>query len=121
MDTKTVTINRRSIVGFGYTTSLENDERGKLVVSSTTKPDFAGTIKQVAAAINGDRTLKSISSGGTYYSTAWFVKLAGKFHRLVPRQAFNPSDLLRTAPEQDMTGRWVEPYIDNQINVIVEA
>jgi hypothetical protein len=80
MDTTTIT--RRTTVGFGYTSAVENDENGNLRVCETTRPYHTGTILQVNKHIESDRTLASFR-GGTYYSTAWFVKLNGKWRRIV--------------------------------------
>jgi hypothetical protein len=76
------TITRKSKIGFGYTSAVENDDFGNLRVCSTTRPDHVGTILQVNKSIQSDRTLASFQ-GGTYYSTAWFVKLNGKWNRIV--------------------------------------
>lgn len=75
------TITRKSKVGFGYTSAVENDERGNLQVSETTRPDHTGTILQVGKAIESDRTLASFRHG-TYYSTAWFVKVDGRWMKI---------------------------------------
>ena len=74
-------ITRRSIVGYGYTSACENDERGNLRVCATTEPVHTGTIKQVTKQIEDDRTLASYNSG-TYYSQAWFVRVDGKWRKI---------------------------------------
>lgn len=79
---ETITITRRSIVGFGYTSAAENDERGNLQVCKTVAPDHTGTIAKVQKAIESDRTLRSFQSG-TYYSTAWFVKIGKTYRRII--------------------------------------
>jgi hypothetical protein len=101
-----ITITRRSIVGFGYTSACENDERGNLRVCETTSPNYTGTIKQVAEEIEQSRTLRSYDSGGTYYSTGWFVKVSGKWRKINASQSrtsqYLPLDLLGEAhPEDD--------------------
>jgi hypothetical protein len=94
MATKSVTLTRRSIVGYGFTSACEQDERGHLQVCDTTKPDYTGTIKQVMRKIEADRELKLYKSGGTYYSEAWFARINGKWAKLVWDQQYNPADLL---------------------------
>ncbi len=99
-----ITITRRSIVGFGYTSAVENDERGNLQVCKTTKPDYTGTIAQVQKEIESDRTLRSFQSG-TYYSIAWFVKVAGKWRKINTSESrssmYLPLDLLNEAHPDD--------------------
>lgn len=83
-----IRITRRSIVGFGYTSACENDERGNLRVCSTETPTHTGTARQVFEAIESDRTLASFS-GGTFYTTGWFVKSNGAWRKLVSEQYAN--------------------------------
>ena len=44
-----------------------------MVVERPDTPDFVGTIKKVFEHINTDPFLRSLKSGGTFYSTAFFV------------------------------------------------
>lgn len=74
-------ITRRSIVGYGYTSACENDDRGNLRVCATSKPLYTGTIKQVVKEIQEDRTLASYNSG-TYYSEDWFVRVDGEWRKI---------------------------------------
>lgn len=100
-----VQVTRKSIVGFGYTSAVENDERGNLRVCATERPDHVGTISQVMQSISSDRTLRSFDSGGTYYSSAWFVKVAGEWHKINTSEsrssAYLPQDLLKAAHPED--------------------
>jgi hypothetical protein len=89
-----ITITRRSTVGFGYEEACENDSRGDLVVCDVLRPCHSGTIKQVAAAIESDRTLASFKSGGTYYRVAWFVRVSGKWMKLINDEYYNPYQLV---------------------------
>lgn len=97
-------ITRHSTVGFGYTSTAENDEHGKLRVCETTKPIHTGTISQVQKAIESDRTLHSFQ-GGTYYSRAWFVKVAGKWYKINTSESrsslYLPLDLLEAHPDNE--------------------
>lgn len=99
-----ITITRRSIVGFGYTSAVENDERGNLKVCDTVAPIHTGTIAQVQKAIESDRTLRSFQ-GGTYYSTAWFVKISGKWRKINTSESrssmYLPQNLLDEAHPDD--------------------
>ena len=88
---ETVEISRRSTVGFGYETSAIQTDHGLRVIE-TTKPYHTGTPKQVIEAIKGDRTYKSLQQG-TYYTSAWFVKVNKKWRRLVWDQYLGISDL----------------------------
>ena len=73
-----VNITRRTIVGFGYNTKPTGNATE---IAPTERPDYTGTIKQVLEAIDADRTFASMRQG-TYYTTAWFVKLNGKWRRV---------------------------------------
>lgn len=73
-----VTITRRSKVGFGYNTSVEevwnkNMTQSWLQVRETTKPDITGTILTVCKEIQADNNFQSLRQG-TYHTIAWFVK-----------------------------------------------
>ncbi len=115
---ETITITRRSIVGFGYTSAVENDERGNLQVCETVAPDHTGTIAQVQKAIDEDRTLRSFQ-GGTYYSTAWFVKVAGKWRKINTSESrssmYLPQNLLDEAHPDDN-----KKYYLDSVNVEIE-
>jgi len=85
--TETITITRRSKVGFGYNAGAsqvwnESQTQSFLQVDKATRPDHTGTILQVNKAISEDRTLASYR-GGTYYTTAWFVKVRLRWRRIV--------------------------------------
>lgn len=88
-----VQITRRSTVGFGYETSAKQTEHGLRVIE-TTKPYHTGTPRQVIEDIKNDRTYKSLQQG-TYYSTAWFVKVDKKWRRLVDPQYVGIADLFQ--------------------------
>lgn len=70
---ETINITRRSKVGFGYTSAVENDEQGNLRVCKTDYPCHVGTILQVQKMISKDNNFQSLRSGA-YYSWTWFVK-----------------------------------------------
>ncbi len=76
-----IQITRKTKLGFGYTSACEQAENG-LRVCEVEKPDYTGTIKQMQEKIDSDRTLQSFRSGGTYYNTAWFVKINGKWQKI---------------------------------------
>lgn len=84
----TVTITRKSKIGFGYTSAVENDERGNLKVCDVAAPKHTGTIGQVEKMISEDSTLKSFQ-GGTYYRWAWFVKIDGEWKKIQPSDENN--------------------------------
>lgn len=86
-----VKITRRSTVGFGYETSAVQTEHGLRVVE-TENPYHTGTPKQVLEDIKKDKTYKSLQQG-TYYTSAWFVKVNKKWRRLVWDQWLSISDL----------------------------
>lgn len=77
----TVTITRKSNVGFGYTSAVENDERGNLRVCEVFAPTHTGTILSVEKKISDDSALASYR-GGTYYRWAWFVKIDGQWRKI---------------------------------------
>ena len=54
--------------GFAYSTDFDRDLR----MIPPTGPTITGTLRQVRQAIDEDRTLASIQSGGTCYSAVWF-------------------------------------------------
>ena len=89
----TATVTRRSTVGFGYETSAKQTEYGLRVIE-TTKPYHIGTPKQVLDDIKNDRTYKSLQSG-TYYTSAWFVKIDKRWHRLAYNQYSSIADLFQ--------------------------
>lgn len=73
-----VTITRRSRkIGHGVNTSPKEyftpNGDSHLYVPAPTSPDFEGTIKQVFNYIQTDRFIRSLQSGGTIYSSAFFV------------------------------------------------
>jgi len=72
MQTK-INLRTRSI-GANYSTSVANDERGHWYIENANKPCYIGTIRQVAKCLDKDDNLKSIFSGGTYYTVTWFYK-----------------------------------------------
>jgi len=115
-----VTITRKSKVGFGYTSAVENDERGNLKVSATTAPDHVGTILQVQKSIESDRTLSSFRSG-TYYSTAWFVKIDGEWRKIknTDENNYNLRDLTEKVPSYSY-GRDEMKYSADAVTVEVE-
>jgi hypothetical protein len=78
-----ITSTRRTVFGFGYTVSCEQTEHG-LVVRDVTVNNIChiGTIRQVSDAIDNDMDLASFRSGGTYYNSSWFVKVAGKWMKI---------------------------------------
>ena len=113
--TKKIAINRRTTVGFGYTSACERGKHG-LQVCEVEAPDHIGTIGQVSEAIDNDRTLASFH-GGTYYRTAWFVKVDGQWLRVRDEQYLMPLDLL----EREDRSRASSPYEYQSIEVEVES
>jgi len=114
------TVTRRTTVGFGYTSAVENDERGNLRVETTTAPDHTGTILQVEKAIESDRTLASFRSG-TYYSTAWFIKINGEWRKVknTDENNYNLRDLTAKVPTYGY-GRDTMKYAADAVNIEVE-
>ncbi len=86
--TTQIRVTRRSIVGFGYTSTVENDERGNLRVCRTESPTHTGTPRQVIEAVQDDRILASYR-GGTYYTTQWFVRVEGAWRKVSDEQYQN--------------------------------
>lgn len=76
-DQKKVEITRRSKLGWGWTTWTP--ERS----SPPSRPDYTGTYRVVCEARAADRTLASMHSGGTYISTAWFIKTPAGWKRII--------------------------------------
>lgn len=113
-----ITITRRSKIGFGYTANVENDERGNLVVCDVKRPDYTGTILSVQKMIASDRTLDSFRSGGTYYRTAWFVKIDGVWKRLVESDHNNYELSGLTEMRDNMFGE--SGYYQDAVTVEVE-
>ena len=87
-----ITATRRTIFGWDFTTSVENNENGMLVVQDVKKPYYIGTVKQVSESIEKDRTFNSL--GGTYFNSAWFVKTKKGFKKIVFEQWNSPDVLL---------------------------
>ena len=77
----TIQITRKTKLGFGYTSACEQTENG-LQVCEVEKPDYIGTIKQLQETIINDKTLQSFRSGGTWYNTAWFVKVKEQWQKI---------------------------------------
>lgn len=115
-----LTITRRSIVGFGYTSNVENDENGSLRVCRVSAPTHTGTILQVCQAIADDRILASYR-GGTQYSTAWFVKHNGAWHRVTnDEQNSNEMDGLTIELDRELHETAGRKYYNNVATVEVE-
>ena len=114
-----VTINRRSIVGFGYTAGCVQGDYG-LEVESVNKPDYTGTIKQVCEKLDHDNTLNSFRSGGTCYNTAWFIKSGKQWLKIKHDQYLHPRDLLEKIEDYDRctgkTSRFCYNKIELEIN-----
>ena len=111
-----VTITRRSKLGFGYNTQPKNND-GYPEIESTNMPDYVGTIKQVVNMIDIDKTFQSVKSGGTWYTTAWFVKISGHWYKLDFSNTWKvPGQLLDKYP--DGNGKWV--YIDDSLDFDAE-
>lgn len=65
---------RTRLLGADYCTSVANDENGHWYIKKSEQPYYVGTVHQVCKCLANDRTLKSIYSGGTYYTVTWFYK-----------------------------------------------
>ena len=107
----TTKITRKTIVGFGYTSACENDERGNLRVCDTTAPYHTGTIKTVCEKMQRDRELQSYRSGGTYYTSAWFVKVDGQWRKITDPWFNSMADSLYYKTD----GQYHEDEIDVEI------
>jgi len=79
METK---ITNRSLVGWDYNSSPTDAPNGGYIFEQPTSPCHKGTIKNVTAAIQNDRNFQAHKSGGGGYSSAWFVKVGGKWYRI---------------------------------------
>lgn len=86
--TTQIRVTRRSTVGFGYTSTAEGDEHGNLRVCRTESPIHTGTPRQVIEAVQDDRTLASYR-GGTFFTTQWFVRVAGTWRKVSDNQYQN--------------------------------
>jgi hypothetical protein len=82
MDIEIATITKRTKLGYGYSTNIKQNSQG-WYIERPEKPDYEGTYNQVWNQIESDKTLAAIKSGGSYYSSSWFVKICGKWHRMV--------------------------------------
>jgi len=85
---KNIAITRQNRnVGWGFT--CWTPEHPEL----PTKPDYTGTVKTILSAIEGDRTFASFKSGGTYYTSTWFVKINGRWTPIKFEEWLKPADL----------------------------
>ena len=79
-------------IGFGYTASARTgtnpDGSTFLYVPQPEHPFYVGTVKSIEKRIASDRDLESFRSGGTYYTSAWFVKVDGAWHRIIGDSAW---------------------------------
>jgi hypothetical protein len=108
---KKVRVSRRSAVGYGYNANVRQTEQG-LEVMKTTKPDHAGTLRQVSEAMDNDRELASYKSGGTYFSEAWFIKYEGAWCEVV--EPFGPERLfvlLEKKPGYHPTRKYIQAVV----------
>ena len=115
----TTQITRYSQLGFGYTSACKNDEHGNLRVCDVTEPQRTGTVKQISDANSKDRTLLSLQ-GGTFYTTAWFVKVGNEWRKVKGDQYMHPIDLLSWSTELDWRGAKVKKYHKKSIVVEIE-
>lgn len=99
----TIQITRRTKLGFGYTSTCEQTERG-LQVCKVEEPDYFGTILQIKKQIAEDRILASWR-GSTYYNTAWFAKVNGKWVEIKWAEYPTISSLTERMPEGNY---WVD-------------
>lgn len=74
-DSRKVSLTRRSKLGWDYSTAVIGNS-----VTVPEKPYFVGTFKSVSESIGSDRGFASL--GGTYYRTAWFVRVNGQWRRI---------------------------------------
>lgn len=110
----TVTITRRSRnIGWEYSTSVVDDGYGGWKIESPTEPYYIGTVKQVLDSIEKDRTFASIKSGGTYYSTAWFVKVNNQWHKVDTERGFHPAEIIATNWE-------TKEYLNDSIELVLK-
>lgn len=117
---ETITITRKNRnLGFGYTSGCIQTPTG-LKVADVEQPDYTGTVGQIMKAIADDRTLRSFESGGTYYNTAWFIKVDGQWRKIINEQYRGPGDLMQQTQEpHGYTGRrWV--YTCDEITVKIK-
>lgn len=112
----TVTITRRSRnIGWDFSTNVTDNGNGGWRIESPTKPYYIGTVKQVLDSINKDRTYASVKSGGTYYSTAWFVKVNKKWHKIDTERGFHPAEIVATWMDDD------KEYCHKTIELLLKA
>lgn len=76
---RTITITRRSHLGWNYNEGWERDRDGKDVLPVPTKPHHTGTYRTVSDAIDNDRGFQLCKSGGTYYTSRWFARDGGRW------------------------------------------
>lgn len=115
---KTITVTRRTIVGFGYTSAFERDENGNTRVCATTAPYHTGTVNQVIKAMSEDRELQSYQSG-TYYTSAWFVKQNGRWFKVLKDQELSPVSILDEKEQWDGE-KYVKTFSHDAIEIEVE-
>ena len=81
-------VTRRTIVGYAVNTSPTQDAQG-YHFDLPERPYWTGTLKTVGEQLSEDRYLNSLKSGGTYYSSAWFVKVNGTWMRATDWRQFS--------------------------------
>ena len=115
---------RRRGWGFGYNTSPRDTFNPRTGATGYTfdppaAPYYTGTLRQVTAAMESDKTLASLRSGGTMYTSAYFyngrrvlneLPFVGFLEDLETQRAIvnryggkvrMPSVVLRLAPEEE--------------------
>ena len=63
-------INRTRKWGWGWSCTPTGEDAWS--IERPAKPDCTGTLNQIQAYANGDRTWKSMQSGGTFTNTSYF-------------------------------------------------
>ena len=81
-------------IGFGYNAGCEQYESG-LYVPLPDYPYHTGTVKSILTALENDPNYQYFKNGDTIFNTAWFVKIDGKWFRILKRQGVHPVDLVQ--------------------------
>jgi len=92
-----IRVTRRSKIGFGYNTKPTGNGTE---IEETTQPDHTGTVRQVVKKIANDPHFQSLK-GGTFYTTAWFVRSGRKWRRVSSDNWQTPIDLIHLSDFED--------------------
>lgn len=80
----TVTITSRTKFGFAINTCPSNRPNGGYYFEAPTSDQIieTGTLRTISERINENALLKSLRSGGTFYSRGWFIRYNGQWYKV---------------------------------------